>query len=65
MRQHQAIPSVEELELLPSGDRGPRLRALIAFYEERIAGAAPRVRTRHLNRIRQAQVVARLAGIAI
>ena len=65
MRQHQAIPSAEELELLPAGDRGPRLRALIAFYKARLDGAPLRVRTRHLNRIRQARTVATLTGLAI
>lgn len=65
MRQHQAILSIEELRLIPAGDRGPRLRALIAFYEARVDGAAPRVRSRHLSRIRQAQAVARITRIAI
>lgn len=63
MRQHQAIPEVAELERMPAGERGPRLLALVAFYRSRLDTAAPRVRTRHLNRIRQAQAVARLVGI--
>lgn len=41
MQQHQAIPSIDKLRLIPGGDRGLRLRAPIAFYEDRIDGVPP------------------------
>lgn len=36
------IPSVVELQRMPAGERGPRLRALAAFYGERLAVAEAR-----------------------
>jgi hypothetical protein len=63
MRQHQANPSVEKLRRMPAAERGPRFRALIAFYGVRIEGAPQRLRARHLSRIQQAQAVGQQLGI--
>lgn len=63
MTGRRTFPSVPELRKMPAGERGPRLRALIAFHAARIEGAAPAVQAMHRTMIRKVQAVGRLVGV--
>lgn len=59
----RTFPSVPQLLKMPAGDRAPRLRALIAFHQDRIEGAAPDIQARHRSSIRRVLDVGRLVGV--
>jgi hypothetical protein len=64
MGRHQTVPSLAELMRLPAGDRGPRLRSIIAFYRAKAESPHAHVQARHRTTIRKVHAVARLAGIS-
>ena len=59
------FPTVQQLKSLPAGDRGPRLRTLIAETTSSLDGAPPHIQAHRLRRIERLREVGRLAGVEL
>lgn len=65
------IPSLEEIERMPAGDRGPRLRALMQRHRDALAAVSPlandtasrQQRTRHAQALASLEHFARVLGV--
>lgn len=61
--ERRKSPTLAELQRMPAGDRGPRLRTLIALYESRIEGANSPMQAKLRTNIRRVIEVGQLAGV--